>query len=90
MTIEDYLDIMEKSKRFDVQRKGMCYDVSFKDERSWEYGDDLPIIATFTEQGRWEYYIKGVYNNGSDFERINVDRLMELKAFCESIGGDGW
>ena len=30
------------------------------------------------EYGRWNYYVIGVYNSGSDYAEINVDALKKL------------
>lgn len=77
------LELLDKSRMFEVKNKNGCYEVTFKNDES-----DYPLSAVYHEKQGWLYYIGGVYNNGSDWAEIEVGRLRELMSFCESLGGD--
>lgn len=77
------LELLEKSRKFEVKREGDCYEVTFKNDES-----DYPLSAVYSKEQSWLYYIGGVYNNGCDWVRIEVNKLKELISFCESLSGD--
>lgn len=81
--ISKSLELLDKSRMFDVKDENGCYEVTFKSDES-----DYPLSAVYCEEQGWLYYIGGVYNNGSDWVGIEVNRLRELMSFCESLGGD--
>lgn len=77
------LELLEKSRMFEVKNKSGCYEVTFKNDESY-----YPLSAVYDEEQGWLYYIGGVYNNGSDWACVEVGRLRELMSFCESLSGD--
>ena len=81
--ISKSLELLNKSRMFEVKNENNCYEVTFKNDES-----DYPLSAVYCEEEGWHYYIGGVYNNGSDWVGIEVCRLRELMSFCESLGGD--
>ena len=83
MGIQDSLSLLDKSRLFEVKRENDGYEVVFKNDTS-----EYPLSAVYTESDGWFYYIEGVYNNGSNWVRVEIIRLMALKDFCESLGSD--
>jgi len=84
MSIKKTLKLLDKSKLFEVDERDGGYDVSFKDDCS-----DYPLSAYYSSSdGSWSFYVGGVYNNGTDWARIETGRLKTLMGFCESLGGD--
>lgn len=77
------LELLEKSRMFEVKSEGGCYEVMFKNDDS-----DYPFSAAYSEEQGWLYYVSGVYNNSRDWVEINVNKLKELMSFCESLSGD--
>lgn len=77
------LELLGKSRKFEVEKGNGFYEVTFKDDES-----DYPLSAVYTEGDGWLYWINGVYNNGNDWVCVEVGRLRELMSFCESLGGD--
>lgn len=82
-TILKSLELLDKSRMFEVENGNGCYIVTFKDDES-----DYQLSAVYYEEQGWMYYIGGVYNNGNDWVCIDVGRLKELMSFCESLSGD--
>lgn len=82
MKLSDSLELLDKSRNFKVRSENDYYEVTFKNDES-----DYPLSAVYCEEQGWLYYIGGVYNNGSDYVRVNVDRLKALMEFCDSLGG---
>ena len=83
MGILKSLELLDKSRMFEVKREDNCYDVTFKDDLS-----DYPLSAIYNEGLGWSYYIGGVYDNGSDWVKVDVARLNTLMSFCKSLSGD--
>ena len=83
MSILKSLELLDRSRMFEVKRESDYYDVTFKDDPS-----DYPLSATYDEERGWSYYIGGVYDNGSDWVKVDVARLNTLMSFCKSLSGD--
>lgn len=83
MSISKSLELLDKSRMFEVKRESDYYDVTFKDDSS-----DYPLSATYDEERGWSYYIGGVYDNGGNWVKVDVARLNALMSFCESLSGD--
>ena len=82
-SISKSLELLDKSRMFEVKCESDYYDVTFKDDPS-----DYPLSATYDEERGWSYYIGGVYDNGTNWVMVDVAKLNALMSFCESLSGD--
>lgn len=76
------LELLEKSRMFEVKKEYGGYEVTFKNDESY-----YPLSAVYCGEDRL-YYIGGVYNHGRDWAPIDIGKLRELMSFCESLSGD--
>lgn len=86
--IKDKLDLLAKSSNFVItKRTSSMYDVSFK-----EWNDDggyKEICALVnTESRKISCYMTDLYDNSSDFEEIDLERLNELIEYCQLLIGE--
>ena len=47
--------------------------------------EDYDLTATIDTDNEIQYFMDGCYNSGADSLEINIDKLLELKAFCEFL-----
>ena len=81
MNIKDKLDLMNLSKEFEVnQHEDGSYEIVLK-------GSNLVAFISLGED-QVNYYVTGVYNSCSDYERINMLQLEKLKKFVEFLMGE--
>lgn len=79
MNIKDNLTLMKYAAKFSVREKDGV----------------LQIVEPYTKvaaeinvnDGKISYYVTGVYNYGSNWAEIDMNKLNRLKEFCEAIVG---
>lgn len=78
--IEKALTLLEKSKRISINKNNEGYTISTN------YDNYHPLITEYdTENKEWNYYVSGTYNCGSDYIKIDIDELNELKDFISML-----
>lgn len=84
MNIKANLMLLSMSAKFKVTSSSEdTYQVTFKED--W---DDYSLQAVY-EDGKWNYYMGGIYNSGLNWAEIDIDKLNELISFTKSLeGGD--
>ena len=76
--IKKKLDWLAQASKFNIRKTSDGhYEVEFSDGKN--------IEASIYEDGDIVYYVTGVYNSGCDWEEIDIDALLELKAYCEGL-----
>lgn len=87
MNVKDKLDLLAKSSKFVItERTSSLYDVSFKE---WRADNNKDICACVDTKSREiSYYMTDLYDNSSDFEEIDLERLNELIEFCKLLIGE--
>ena len=84
MSIQSNLMLLSMSAKFKVTSASEnTYQVAFRNDH-----DDYTLQAVY-EDGKWSYFMRGIYNSGIDYAEIDIDKLNQLIAFAKSLeGGD--
>lgn len=74
LSMADEVDInkYDGSNNYEVSLK--CYD-----------SDTVEIVACISKDLEISYWIRGVYNSGSDYAEVNLKDFSKLKLFCEKL-----
>lgn len=74
--MKEKLALLEKANGYYIETK--------KD--GWEVrSEDYPLMAFITGCGNIEYYRTDIYKVTGDLADIDLDGLLDLRAFCEGI-----
>lgn len=79
-TLDKSLHMLSQANDFTVEKIE-------KEQEPVEYkiSDKQSDLVAFWEDGKFKFYVSGVYNSGADFAEIDTGRLYELYQFCSYL-----
>ena len=72
----DILKLISLADRFKVIEKSDGYEIESKNS---------DLGAYIYKDNKIEYFVTGVYNSGLNWAEIEINELLKLKKFCESM-----
>lgn len=77
MKIEDCLSLLALAKGFKVTARG---------DNCFEVESTVHDLEAIFDEGKWSYYVTGVYDSGTDYAEVDLAEFRKLVEFTEHLG----